>query len=156
VGLGAPHWEPNARGTIVGLTRGTTRAHLARAALEAMAFSTKEVLDAMTADSKLRLRALQVDGGAAASDLLMQFQADLLGVPVARPDVVEVTALGAAALAGLSAGVWKRPQDFLQGRKFTRFTPRAGGAAMRAREAEWRRAVDAALHWAAAGARQRR
>jgi glycerol kinase len=158
VGIGAPHWEPNARGTIVGLTRGTTRAHLTRAALEAMAFSTKEVLDAMTADSRLRLRALQVDGGAAANDLLMQFQADLLGVPVARPDVVETTALGAAALAGLSVGVWKEPQDFLKGRTFTRFTPRAGagGAAVRAREAEWRRAVDAALHWAALGARKRR
>jgi glycerol kinase len=154
VGLGAPHWEPNARGTIVGLTRGTTRAHLARAALEAMAFSTKDVLDAMTADSRLRLRALQVDGGAAANDLLMQFQADLLGVPVARPDVVETTALGAAALAGLSAGVWKGAQDFVSHRTVTRFTPRAGGAAMRAREAEWRRAVDAALHWAAAGARK--
>ena len=156
VGLGAPHWEPNARGTIVGITRGTTRAHLARAALEAMAFSTKEVLDAMTADSKLKLRALQVDGGAAANDLLMQFQADLLGVPVARPDVVETTALGAAALAGLSAGVWKRPEDFLSGRTFTRFTPGKAGAAVRAREAEWRRAVDTALHWAAAGARKRR
>jgi glycerol kinase len=154
VGLGAPHWEPNARGTIVGITRGTTRAHLARAALEAMAFSTKEVLDAMTADSKLQLRALQVDGGAAANDLLMQFQADLLGVPVARPDVVETTALGAAALAGMHAGVWKGTQDFLTGRTFTRFTPRAGGRTVRAREAEWRRAVDAALHWAA-GARKR-
>jgi glycerol kinase len=156
VGLGAPHWEPNARGTIVGLTRGTTRAHLARAALEAMAFSTKEVLDAMTADSRLRLRALQVDGGAAANDLLMQFQADLLGVPVARPDVVETTALGAAGLAGLSAGVWKGTQDFVSGRTFTRFTPRAAGAGVRAREAEWRRAVETALHWAAAGARKRR
>ena len=154
VGLGAPHWEPNARGTIVGLTRGTTRAHLARAALEAMAFSTKEVLDAMKADSKLRLRALQVDGGAAANDLLMQFQADVLGVPVARPDVLEVTALGAAALAGLGVGVWKGPQDFLRGRKFTRFTPRAPRGEVRAREAEWRRAVDTALHWAAAGAQR--
>jgi glycerol kinase len=154
VGLGAPHWEPNARGTIVGLTRGTTRAHLALATLEAMAFSTKDVLDAMTADSKLRLQALQVDGGAAANDLLMQFQADLLGVPVARPDIVETTALGAAALAGLSAGVWKRPQDFLKGRKYTRFTPQATRAA-RAREAEWRRAVDTALHWAAAGPQHR-
>jgi glycerol kinase len=156
VGLGAPHWEPNARGTIVGITRGTTRAHLARAALEAMAFSTKDVLDAMTADSKLRLHALQVDGGATANDLLMQFQADLLGVPVARPDVLETTALGAAALAGLHAGVWKEPKDFLEGRKFTRFTPRATGRAVRAREVEWRRAVDAALHWAVAGARKRR
>ena len=105
VGLGAPHWDAAARGTIVGITRGTTKAHLVRAALEAMAFSTKEVLDAMTADAHLRLAALQVDGGAAANDWLMQFQADLLGVPVARPDVVETTALGAAGLAGLTAGV---------------------------------------------------
>ena len=155
VGLGAPHWEPNARGTIVGLTRGTTRAHLARAALEAMAFGTKEVLDAMTADSKLRLRALQVDGGAAANDLLMQFQADLLGVPVARPDIVETTALGAAALAGLHVGVWKGTADFLKGRRFTRFTPGASSRAVRARVEQWQRAVDAALRWAAAGAPKR-
>jgi len=155
VGLGAPHWEPNARGTIVGLTRGTTRAHLARAALEAMAFSTKEVLDAMTADAKLRLHALQVDGGAAANDFLMQFQADLLGVPVARPDVVETTALGAAALAGLALGVWRGPQEFLAGRRFKRFVPGAKARAVRAREAEWRRAVETALHWAAAGSSRR-
>ena len=151
VGLGAPHWEPNARGTIVGITRGTARAHLARAALEAMAFSTKEVLAAMTADAKLRLHALQVDGGAAANDWLMQFQADLLGVPVARPDVVETTALGAAALAGLGVGVWKAPQEFLAARRFTRFLPGPNARAVRAREAEWRRAVETTLHWAAAG-----
>jgi len=156
VGLGAPHWEPNARGTIVGLTRGTTRAHLARAALEAMAFSTKELLDAMIADSKLRLRALQVDGGVSANDLLMQFQADLLGVPVARPDVLEVTVLGAAALAGLGVGVWKGTDEFLKGRTFTHFKPGKARAGVRAREAEWRRAVDAALHWATSGARKRR
>ena len=149
VGLGAPHWEPNARGTIVGITRGTARAHLARAALEAMAFSTKEVLAAMTADAKLRLHALQVDGGAAANDWLMQFQADLLGVPVARPDVVETTALGAAALAGLAVGVWNAPQEFLAARRFTRFLPGPNARAVRAREAEWRRAVETALHWAA-------
>ena len=155
VGLGAPHWEANARGTIVGVTRGTTRAHLARAALEAMAFSTKDVLDAMTADARLRLHALQVDGGAATNDFLMQFQADLLGVPVARPDLIETTALGAAALAGLAAGVWQAPQDFLAGRRFVRFLPGAGAREARAREAEWRRAVDAALFWAA-GRRARR
>jgi glycerol kinase len=148
VGLGAPHWAAGARGTIVGLTRGTMRAHLARAALEAMAFSTKEVLDAMTADAGLRLAALRVDGGAAANDWLMQFQADLLGVPVARPDVVEVTALGAAGLAGLAAGVWKRPEDFLAGRRYTRFAPGKGAAAARGRLPEWRRAVATALHWA--------
>jgi glycerol kinase len=156
VGLGAPHWEPNARGTIVGLTRGTGRAQLARAALEAIAFSTKDVLEAMAADAKLRLHALQVDGGAAANDWLMQFQADLLGVPVARPDVVETTALGAAALAGLAAGVWEEPQEFLAGRRFTRFVPGDGARAVRSRQAEWRRAVETALHWAAAGGRTRR
>jgi glycerol kinase len=156
VGLGAPHWEPNARGTIVGLSRGTRRAHLARAALEAMAFSTKDVLDAMLADAKLRLAALQVDGGAAANDWLMQFQADLLGVPVARPDLVETTALGAAGLAGLGAGVWKSGEEFLAGRAFTRFVPGDEARAVRAREGEWRRAVDTALYWAAAGARKTR
>jgi glycerol kinase len=155
VGLGAPQWEPNARGTIVGLTRGTTRAHLARAALEAMAFSTKDVLDAMAADAKLRLRALQVDGGAAANDFLMQFQADLLGVPVARPDVIETTALGAAALAGLALGVWAKPADFLAGRRFTRFVPGPHASAVRGHQAEWRRAIDTALAWAAGSALER-
>jgi glycerol kinase len=153
VGLGAPHWEANARGTIVGLTRGTTRAHLVRAALEAMAFSTKEVLDAMLADAKVPLAALQVDGGAAANDWLMQFQADLLGVPVARPDVIETTALGAAGLAGLATGVWQEPGEFLAGRRFRQFPPGPGASLAPARETEWRRAVDAALHWAAAGGR---
>jgi glycerol kinase len=151
VGLGAPHWEAAARGTIVGLTRGTTRAHLARAALEAMAFSTKDVLDAMIADAGLTLAALRVDGGAAANDFLMQFQADVLGVPVTRPDMLETTALGAAGLAGLAAGVWRRPEDFLAGRRFTRFAPARRGPPARARLAEWRRAVAAALHWAGAG-----
>ena len=148
VGLGAPHWEANARGTMVGLTRGTTRAQLVRATLEAMAFSTQEVLAAMTADAQLRLAALQVDGGAAANDWLMQFQADVLKVAVARPDLVETTALGAAGLAGLAAGVWRSPEEFLAGRRFTRFTPGAGSAAARARIPEWQRAVATALFWA--------
>ncbi|HEY6807825.1 MAG TPA: glycerol kinase GlpK, partial [Gemmatimonadales bacterium] len=121
VGLGAPHWSAEARGTIVGLTRGSTRAHLARAALEAMAFATADVLQAMQTDAGLTLDALQVDGGAAANDWLMQFQADLLGVPVARPDLVETTALGAAGLAGLAAGVWANGDEFLAGRRFRRF-----------------------------------
>jgi glycerol kinase len=148
VGLGAPHWEPNARGTIVGLTRGSSRAHLVRAALEAMAFSTKDVLDAMLADAKLKLSSLLVDGGAAANDWLMQFQADVLGVAVARPDLVETTALGAAGLAGLGAGLWKSADDFLAGRMFTRFTPGLQRRAVQARAAEWHRAVQTALHWA--------
>jgi glycerol kinase len=155
VGLGAPHWEPQARGTIVGLTRGTGRAHLARAALEAMAFSTKEVLDGMTDDADLRLAALQVDGGAAANDWLMQFQADLLGAPVLRPDVVETTALGAAGLAGLAAGVWRGPDEFLAGRTFRRFVPGDAAAAVRARETDWRRAVATTLYWAAGAGRKR-
>ena len=148
VGLGAPHWEPNARGTIVGLTRGSSRAHLVRAALEAMAFSTKDVLDAMLADAKLKLASLLVDGGAAANDWLMQFQADVLGVRVARPDLVETTALGAAGLAGLGAGLWKSADDFLGGRQFTTFAPSAQKRAVQARAAEWHRAVQTALHWA--------
>ena len=148
VGLGAPHWEPNARGTIVGLTRGSSRAHLVRAALEAMAFSTKDVLDAMQADAKLTLSSLQVDGGAAANDWLMQFQADVLAVRVARPDLVETTALGAAGLAGLGAGLWKSADDFLAGRQFTTFAPQAQRRVVQGRAAEWHRAVQAALHWA--------
>ncbi|HYS19669.1 MAG TPA: glycerol kinase GlpK [Gemmatimonadales bacterium] len=156
VGLGAPHWEARARGTIVGLTRGTTRAHLVRAALEAMAFSTQEVLDAMTSDARLHLAALQVDGGAAANDWLMQFQADLLRVPLARPDVVETTALGAAGLAGLAAGVWRSPDEFLAGRRFTRFAPGPEASGRQARITEWQRAVDTALHWATADRRRRR
>ncbi|MGH7615514.1 MAG: glycerol kinase GlpK [Gemmatimonadales bacterium] len=151
VGLGAPYWDAEARGTIVGLTRGTTRAHLVRAALEAMAFSTQEVIAAMTADAHLDLAALQVDGGASANDWLMQFQADLLGVPVARPDLVETTALGAAGLAGIAAGVWLRAEDFLARRTFRRFTPNPAAGETRQRLVEWRRAVGAALHWARAG-----
>ena len=146
VGLGAPHWEPNARGTIVGLTRGTSRAQFVRAALEAMAFSTKDVLDAMVADAKLKLSSLQVDGGAAANDWLMQFQADVLGVTIARPDLVETTALGAAGLAGLGAGLWNSADDFLGGRQFTSFAPSAHRKAVQTRAAEWHRAVQAALH----------
>jgi glycerol kinase len=148
VGLGAPHWEPNARGTIVGLTRGSSRAHLVRAALEAMAFSTKDVLDAMLADAKLRLSSLLVDGGAAANDWLMQFQADVLGVTVARPDLVETTALGAAGLAGLGAGLWKTADDFLAGRRFTKFAQSGARRAAQSRAVEWHRAVQTALHWA--------
>jgi glycerol kinase len=147
VGMGAPHWEPNARGTIVGLTRGTTRAHFARAALEAMAYGTRDVVDTMSTHGLGAPSRLRVDGGAAANDWLMQFQADQLQVPVERPDIVETTALGAAGLAGLAAGVWTNPADFLAGRTFTRFEPRADGDAA-ANLAGWRRAVRATLSWA--------
>ena len=110
-GLGAPHWDPHARGTIVGLTRGTTKAHLARAALEGIALQVMDVLKAMEADAGIKLRELRVDGGASANDLLMQLQADLLAVPVVRPKVAETTALGAAYLAGLAVGFWKSQAD---------------------------------------------
>ncbi|HET9452711.1 MAG TPA: glycerol kinase GlpK [Gemmatimonadaceae bacterium] len=151
VGLGAPWWEPDARGTIVGLTRGTTRAHLARAALEAMAYSTADVVDAMSRASGKTLDRLRVDGGATSNGWLMQFQADMLGVPVERPANVETTALGAAGLAGIAAGVWPTPEDFLQAQRFELFRPGAGAGDRAALRAGWARAVRATLHWAQSG-----
>jgi glycerol kinase len=142
VGLGAPFWEPRARGTIVGLTRGTTRSHLARAALESMAYSTKDVVLAMEAASGVNLSELRTAGGATANDWLMQFQADVLGVPVGRPDQLETTALGAAGLAGLAVGLWRSPEEFAESRKYQWFQPRVN----RDRDyAEWRRAVGSVL-----------
>src|SRR5205814_1334409 len=110
-GLGAPHWDQYARGTMTGITRGTTAAHVARAALESIAFQVADVLDVMQADSGIRIAELRVDGGAAKNDLLMQFQTDLLRVPVVRPKVTETTALGAAYLAGLAVGYWRSRDD---------------------------------------------
>ena len=147
-GLGAPHWEARARGTIVGLTRGTGRAHLARAALEAMAYGTSDVLAKMRDESGAPFDRLRVDGGATTNDWLMQFQADILGVPVERPDMVETTALGAAGLAGLAAGVWKDADGFLATRRFARFTPRMDRADAARLMAGWQRAVGAAVAWA--------
>jgi glycerol kinase len=146
VGLGAPHWEPEARGTIVGLTRGTTRAHLVRAALEAMAYGTRELTEAMSAESGVTLAELKADGGAAANDWLIQFQANVLGVNVARPDVVETTAMGAAGLAGLATGVWPDADAFLASRTYAWFDPQPqAGQGF----AGWQRAVRAALAWGA-------
>jgi glycerol kinase len=150
VGLGTPYWEPAARGTITGLTRGTSRAHLVRAALEAMAYSSAELLSAMAAAERLEVPALRVDGGAAANDWLMQFQADVLGIPVERPDLVETTALGAAGLAGIALGVWDSTDEFLAGRRFTRFQPRIDHEERQALLAAWHRSVAAALAWARA------
>ena len=113
VGLAAPYWDPYARGTILGLTRGSTAAHLARAALESMAFQTRDVLEAMQKDAGIELAVLKVDGGASVNHLLMQFQADMLGVPVQRPQVAETTALGAAYLAGLAVGYWREPAEIV-------------------------------------------
>ncbi len=146
VGLGAPHWEARARGTIVGITRGTSREHLVRAALESMAYSTVDVARAMENVSGVSLRELKVDGGAAANNWLMQFQSDVLAVRVARPDVVETTALGAAGLAGMAVGAWER--DFARKREYTWFEPQPADPEG---YAGWQRAVDTALHWADTG-----
>jgi glycerol kinase len=147
-GLGAPYWDPNARGTIVGLTRGTTRAHIARAALESIAFQSAEVLEAMQKDSGEKLAELRVDGGAAANDLLMQFQADLLGVPVVRPRVLETTALGAAYLAGLSVDLWKSREELAQHWKIQRrFEPGMESSRRQSLIGRWREAVSRARNW---------
>lgn len=148
VGLGAPDWEPNARGTIVGLTRGTTQAHLARAALEAMAYGTADVLAGIREKGRVPLTLLRVDGGATSNNWLMQFQADVLGVPVERPDAIETTALGAAGLAGIAAGVWGTADEFIAARRFTRFEPGTGQVLAKEGYAGWRRAVRTTLSWA--------
>ena len=142
-GLGAPHWDPYARGTIVGITRGTTAGHIARAALESIAFQVADLLDAVGGDAGIALAELRVDGGAAANDALLQFQADLLGVPVVRPEVTETTALGAAYLAGLAVGFWDSTEALAQHwRADKRFEPSMPPAQVTARRAEWREALN--------------
>ncbi len=149
VGLGAPHWESEARGTLVGLTRGTDARHLARAALEAMAYSTHDVLVAMEKDSGVEARQLAVDGGAASNDWMMQFQSDILGLPVRRPQNLETTALGAAGLAGLATGVWPDADAFLGSRPPPEhFEPGMDDDTRRRLLSGWERAVSTALHWA--------
>jgi len=148
VGLGSPYWEPEARGTVTGLSRGTTKAHLVRAALEAMAFSSAELVELMRSDAHLAPGPLRVDGGASANGWLMQFLADVLGSPVERPDLIETTALGAAGLAGIALGVWRDTAQFLEGREFTVFSPESSAAERMSRRAGWDRAVHAALAWA--------
>ena len=146
VGLGAPHWDPNVRGTISGLTRGSSAAHIARATLEAIAFQSAELMAAMQADSGLSLAELRVDGGATANNLLMQFQADLLGVPVVRPKVLETTALGAAYLAGLAVGFWKDQAEIAsQWQRDITFEPRMGRDEAQSRTAVWAKAVRQAI-----------
>jgi glycerol kinase len=147
-GLGAPHWDQYARGTMVGLTRGTTKAHIARAALESIALQTMDVLAAMQADAGIKLRQLRVDGGASANDLLMQLQADLLGVPVVRPKVSETTALGAAYLAGLAVGFWKSQAEIArQWQVDETFTPAMKAPARKKIAAGWERALERAKAW---------
>jgi len=145
VGLGAPYWEPRARGTIVGLTRGTSKAHLARAVLESMAYSTRDVAQSMLATSGVALGELRVDGGATANDWLMQYQADVLGVSVGRPAHLDTTALGAAGLAGLATGLWDSPADFAASREYEWFKP---GETKDDLYRGWQRAVETTLYWA--------
>lgn len=148
-GLGAPHWDAYARGTIVGMTRGTTAAHIARAAVEAIAFQSAELLGAMQKDVDCAVHEVRADGGAARNDLLMQFQADLLGVPVIRPRVTETTALGAAYLAGLAVGFWaSRGEIAAQWQVERRFEPQMGRARREELMARWARAVAHARAWA--------
>ncbi|WP_101912905.1 glycerol kinase GlpK [Megasphaera vaginalis (ex Bordigoni et al. 2020)] len=148
VGLGAPYWDMNARGLIIGITRGTSKAHIVRATLDSMAYQTKDVLSAMEADSGITLAALKVDGGAVANNMLMQFQADILRVPVDRPQVIETTALGAAYLAGLAVGVWQSKEELKKSWKLqNRFEPQMEVAASAAYYKGWRKAVKHAMHW---------
>ncbi len=148
-GLGAPYWDAYARGTITGLTRGSTRAHLARAALEAMAYQSADVIEAMERDSGVTLHELRVDGGASRNALAMQFQADVLGVPVVRPQVVETTALGAAYLAGLQCGFWESIDEVKrQWREDTRFAPQISHGDRSELRRQWRRAVERSRDWA--------
>jgi len=149
VGLGAPYWDMYARGTIVGLTRGTGRAHITRATLEAIAYQTRDVLGAMEADSGIRLNRLKVDGGAVANNFLMQFQSDILGVPVYRPQVAETTALGAAYLAGLATGFWRSQAELADKWALDRgFTPTMEAEERERRYAGWKRAVERSRAWA--------
>ena len=148
VGLGAPHWDPYARGLLIGLTRGTGRGHIARAALESIAFQSRDLVEAMQRDAGVALDSLRVDGGAAANNLLMQFQSDILGVPVRRPVVAETTALGAAYLAGLAVGYWKDLDDVAHHWVLDRqFEPGMSEQERAQVCAQWQRAVQRSLDW---------
>jgi glycerol kinase len=147
-GLGAPHWDQFARGSIVGMTRGTTAGHIARAALESIAFQTLDVIEAMEADSGIKIKELRVDGGATANDTLMQFQSDILGIPLIRPKVAETTALGAAYLAGLATGFWKDVDDIKnQWQEEKSFGPKMEAEKVQTLTKNWRRAVERSKDW---------
>ena len=147
-GLGAPYWDPHARGTIVGITRGTTRAHIARATLESIAYQSAELIDAMRQDAGVKLQELRVDGGGSVNRLAMQFQADMLGIPVVRPRIAETTALGAAYLAGLRSGFWPDLVSLERNwREDARFVPRMDPENRNALMVDWRRAVERSRGW---------
>jgi glycerol kinase len=147
VGLGAPHWDAHAGGLLIGLRRDTSPGHIARAALESIAFQVADVLEAVQSETT-PLGSLRVDGGAAVNNLLMQFQADVLGVPVVRPQVTETTALGAAYLAGLATSFWASPEELRAKRQNDkRFEPKMSAPERAARRARWQRAVERAKNW---------
>jgi glycerol kinase len=146
-GMGAPHWDPHARGAILGITRGTTRAHIARATLEAISFEVRDVVDVMVDEAGLEVPELSADGGASANDLLMQLQADQLGAPVRRPQVTETTALGAAFLAGLGTGVWGSTDELAQTWALDRRFEPEPGLRDDGRHARWRQALPRAGGW---------
>jgi len=147
-GLGAPHWDAYARGTIIGITRGTTAGHIARAALESIAFQVADLIDAMHADSGVPLKVLRVDGGAARNDTLLQFQADLLGIPVVRPAITETTSLGAAFLAGLAVGFWKDLDEIETYWKADKeFVPARLASEVEYLRARWKQALARAKGW---------
>ena len=147
-GLFAPHWRSDARGVIVGLSRASTKAHLARAALEAIAYQTRDVLDAMSADSKVVLNSMRVDGGATANDLLMQIQSDVMGIEIIRPQVIETTALGAAYAAGLAVGVWASPNELRnKWREDHRWSSTQNPNLRAEKYAQWKKAVNRTLNW---------
>ena len=148
VGLGAPYWDPKARGAFFGITRGTKRAHFVRAALEAIAYQTRDVLEVMKKDTHQNFKLLRVDGGASANDFLMHFQANILGIPVERPEILETTALGAAALAGITVGVWKNKDEFNRFRRIQKvFRPNQKFTARAALYKRWLEAVRRSRHW---------
>jgi glycerol kinase len=149
VGLGAPHWDPYARGTLLGMTRGTTRAHLARAVLESMCYQTRDVVEAMERDSGISLKELRCDGGASANSFVMQFQSDILGVPVEVPKVSETTALGAAYLAGLATGFWRSREELAKKWQLSRrYAPSMDDATRNGLQSRWLKAVEHAKGWA--------
>ncbi|MFR2270341.1 MAG: FGGY-family carbohydrate kinase, partial [Clostridium sp.] len=148
-GLGAPHWDQYARGTIVGLTRGVNKYHIIRATLESLAYQVNDVLQAMKADSGIDLAALKVDGGASANDFLMQFQSDIINAPVKRPCCVETTAMGAAYLAGLAVGYWGSKEDVIKNWAIDKvFTPAMDGEDREEKIKGWNKAVKCSFGWA--------
>jgi glycerol kinase len=147
-GLGAPHWNQHARGTIFGLTRGSTDAHIARAAIESIAFQSMDLLKAMEADANISIKELRVDGGAVVNNYLMQFQSDILNTKVTRPKIAETTALGAAYLAGLAVGFWKNLDELQQyWQKDKMFSPVMNDEQRKLLQKNWKKAVEAALAW---------